>query len=100
MLTRVSRAPAEEERLPFREGWRPPTTQVNGLAITQGVLEVALATPEKSLWCGWGGKPANQTTFDIPGCFGLCQVVHQLGPSLLLGIVMIVLAWRGLRFVC
>jgi len=37
----------EEERLPFREGWRTPTTQISGFSIASDVLQLALHTPEK-----------------------------------------------------
>ncbi|KAK7179447.1 chloroperoxidase [Paraphaeosphaeria sporulosa] len=42
----------EEERLPFTEGWRRPTMQFDGLAQTDTVLQLALATPEKTIWTG------------------------------------------------
>jgi hypothetical protein len=38
---------AEEERLPFKEGWRPPKTQISGFSIAGDVLQLALHTPEK-----------------------------------------------------
>ncbi|KAK3904913.1 Peroxidase, family 2-domain-containing protein [Staphylotrichum tortipilum] len=37
----------EQERLPFNEGWRPPTTQISGFSMASDVLEIALVTPEK-----------------------------------------------------
>ncbi|KAH7136182.1 Peroxidase, family 2-domain-containing protein [Dendryphion nanum] len=55
----------EQERLPFREGWRPPTEQVTGFLMADFVLREALATPEKTLW--FGEKPKDHhTTHDIP----------------------------------
>jgi hypothetical protein len=38
----------EEERLPYKEGWRPPTQQINALTLASTVLQLALATPEKT----------------------------------------------------
>lgn len=35
-----------EERMPFKEGWRP-TNRIDGLVIAQGVVVLALNTPEK-----------------------------------------------------
>lgn len=37
----------EQERLPFLEGWRTPTTQIDGRLIAGDVLQLALLTPEK-----------------------------------------------------
>lgn len=37
----------EQERLPFLEGWRTPTTQIDGRLIAGDVLQLALVTPEK-----------------------------------------------------
>lgn len=37
----------EQERLPFKEGWRTPTTQIDGRAIASDTLQLALLTPEK-----------------------------------------------------
>ncbi len=37
----------EEERLPFKEGWRTPKTQISGFSIASDVLQLALLTPEK-----------------------------------------------------
>lgn len=38
----------EQERLPYNEGWRPPKQQINGLTLVTAVLQLALATPEKT----------------------------------------------------
>jgi len=38
----------EQERLPYNEGWRPPRQQINGLTLVTTVLQLALATPEKT----------------------------------------------------
>lgn len=37
----------EQERLPFLEGWRTPTTQIDGRLIAGDVLQLALLTSEK-----------------------------------------------------
>ena len=37
----------EQERLPFLEGWRTPTTQIDGRLIASDTLQLALLTPEK-----------------------------------------------------
>ena len=55
-----------EERLPFREGWRPPTNVTNGFAIAEDVLLLALATPEKSVYFGEAPPNNGDTTHDIP----------------------------------
>ncbi|KAI9788917.1 MAG: hypothetical protein M1816_006482 [Peltula sp. TS41687] len=55
----------EQERLPFREGWRTPKERVTGFLMADYVLREALATPEKTLW--FGETPTDdQTTHDIP----------------------------------
>jgi hypothetical protein len=38
----------EQERLPYSEGWRPPWQQIDGLTLVTTVLQLALATPEKT----------------------------------------------------
>ncbi|OCL07966.1 Cloroperoxidase [Glonium stellatum] len=38
----------EQERLPYKEGWQPPKNQINGFVVAQTVLQLALATPEKT----------------------------------------------------
>lgn len=38
----------EQERLPYSEGWRPPRQQINSLTLVTTVLQLALATPEKT----------------------------------------------------
>jgi len=58
----------EQERLPYKEGWRPPKEQVTGFVMAQEVMELALATPEKTVWWGEGKPPGKQTTYDIPQC--------------------------------
>jgi len=55
----------EEERLPFLEGWRPPTEQVTGFLMADFVLREALATPEKASWFGETPRD-NFTTHDVP----------------------------------
>ncbi|KAF2110214.1 Chloroperoxidase [Lophiotrema nucula] len=37
----------QEERLPFNEGWRTPQIPIDGFALSQTVLNLALLTPEK-----------------------------------------------------
>ncbi|KAH7115117.1 Chloroperoxidase [Dendryphion nanum] len=37
----------EQERLPYREGWRPTTTPVTPITLAADILLLALATPEK-----------------------------------------------------
>ncbi|VBB75842.1 Putative aromatic peroxygenase involved in aflatoxin biosynthesis orthologous to A. nidulans stcC, member of the aflatoxin cluster [Podospora comata] len=37
----------EQERLPYKEGWRPPTNELSGFSLASEVLELALITPEK-----------------------------------------------------
>ena len=60
----------EQERLPFLEGWRPPTQVTNGFAMAEDVMLLALATPEKSLYFN-EIPPAgsNSTTYDVPVCY-------------------------------
>lgn len=55
----------EQERLPFLEGWRPPTAVINGFGFAQAVLALALATPEKTLFFGEEPPP---TTHDVLPC--------------------------------
>ncbi|CAI6331161.1 unnamed protein product [Periconia digitata] len=55
----------EQERLPFLEGWRPPTEQVTGFLMADFVLREALATPEKTSWFGETPQD-NATTHDVP----------------------------------
>lgn len=38
---------SEQERLPYKEGWRPPTNELSGFSLASEVLELALITPEK-----------------------------------------------------
>lgn len=42
----------EEERLPFAEGWKRPEKLFEGFALTDTVLKLALATPEKTISTG------------------------------------------------
>ncbi len=58
----------EEERLPFREGWRTPTAQINGFIMADAVLQEALATPEKSVYFNEAPPSNTDTTYDIPTC--------------------------------
>lgn len=37
----------EEERLPYKEGWRPTQQPVSGLSLAVDVLKLAMETPEK-----------------------------------------------------
>jgi hypothetical protein len=37
----------EEQRLPFNEGWRPPSTEISGFSLAGDVLQLALNTDEK-----------------------------------------------------
>ncbi|KAF2488936.1 Cloroperoxidase [Lophium mytilinum] len=39
----------EEERLPFKEGWRPPKAQINGASLANTILQLALATPAQNV---------------------------------------------------
>lgn len=36
----------EQERLPYKEGWRPPKTEISGFSMASDVLELSLRTPE------------------------------------------------------
>jgi hypothetical protein len=36
-----------EERLPFREGWRP-VNHIDGFSVAQAVLQISMLTPEAS----------------------------------------------------
>ncbi|KAF2763333.1 Cloroperoxidase [Pseudovirgaria hyperparasitica] len=38
----------EEERLPYNEGWRPPKKSLNAFVFSLNMLQMALATPEKT----------------------------------------------------
>lgn len=38
----------EEERLPYKEGWRPTPDAVSGLSLLIDVLNLAMLTPEKA----------------------------------------------------
>jgi hypothetical protein len=38
---------AEQERLPFREGWRP-VNRLDGFALALNILQLAMFTPEKA----------------------------------------------------
>lgn len=51
-MTNVSAA--EQERLPFIEGWRTPTTRIDGRLVAQDTLQLALLTPEKR--CQYGDR--------------------------------------------
>ncbi|KAF2802917.1 Cloroperoxidase [Mytilinidion resinicola] len=39
----------EEERLPYKEGWRPPKAQINGASLASTILQLALATPAQNV---------------------------------------------------
>lgn len=56
----------EEERLRFKEGWRPPTNVTDGFVIAENVLLLALATPEKSTFLNEAPPSNGDTTRDIP----------------------------------
>lgn len=54
----------EQERLPFKEGWRTPKTQISGFSLASDVLQLALATPEKTVDFGDefnGHKPGKRS---------------------------------------
>jgi hypothetical protein len=46
IVNQANRA-AEEERMPWKEGWRP-TNRIDSLSTAKNVLQLALLTPEKS----------------------------------------------------
>ncbi|KAH7406144.1 Chloroperoxidase [Phaeosphaeria sp. MPI-PUGE-AT-0046c] len=37
----------EQERMPWKEGWRPSINSIDGFSIAQTILQLALHTPEK-----------------------------------------------------